>query len=102
MELAEAYKLADNPRQAVEQYWRCWELSDNVNDKLAFLSPLSNAYYDMGRRRQELSEKLQQMSKANSFDMTPVLALAELYRIEGDLSASRTQLARALDRDSEK
>ena len=100
VELAEAYKLADNPRQAVEQYWRCWELSDNVNDKLAFLSPLSNAYYDMGRR-QELSEKLQQMSKANSFDMTPVLALAELYRIEGDLSASRTQLARALDRDSE-
>ena len=98
VELAEAYKLADNPRQAVEQYWRCWELSDNVNDKLAFLNPLSNAYYDMGRR-QELSEKLQQMSKANSSDMAPVLALAGLYRIEGDLSASRVQLAHALDRN---
>ena len=98
VELAEVYKLAENPHQAVEQYWRCWELSDNVNDKLVFLKPLSNAYYDMGRR-QELSEKLQQMSKANSSDMAPVLALAELYRIEGDLSASRVQLARALDRN---
>ena len=31
--------------------------------------------------------------------MAPVLALAEVYRIEGDLSASRVQLARALDRN---
>ena len=34
VELAEAYTLADDLRQAIEQYWRCWELSDNVNDKL--------------------------------------------------------------------
>lgn len=98
VELAEVYTLAKNPHQAVEQYWQCWELSDNVNDKLRFVRPLSNAYYDMGRQ-QELSEKLQQMSRANSSDMAPVLALAALYRIEGDLSASRVQLARALDRN---
>ncbi len=100
VELAEAYKLADNPRQAVGQYWRCWELSDNLNDKLGFVKLLSDAYYDMGRQ-QEFTEKLQQMSKTNPSDIAPVLAFAELYRIEGDLSASRTQLARALDRDSE-
>ena len=98
VELAEAYTLADDLRQAIEQYWRCWELSDSVNDKLRFVKPLSNAYYDMGRS-QELSEKLQQMSRANSSAMAPVLALAEVYRIEGDLSASRVQLARALDRN---
>lgn len=98
VELAEVYTLAENPHRAVEQYWQCWELSDNVNDKLRFIRALSNAYYDMGRQ-QELSEKLQQMSRANSSDMAPVLALAALYRIEGDLSASRVQLARALDRN---
>ena len=98
VELAEAYTLADDLRQSIEQYWRCWELSDSVNDKLRFVRSLSNAYYDMGRS-QELSEKLQQMSRANSSDMAPVLALAEVYRIEGDLSASRVQLARALDRN---
>ena len=98
VELAEGYTLADNLRQAIEQYWRCWELSDNVNDKLRFVRPLSNAYYDMGRR-QELSEKLQQLSRTNSSDMAPVLALAEVYCLEGDLSACRVQLARALDRN---
>ena len=98
VELAEVYTLANDLRQAIEQYWRCWELSDNVNDKLRFVRLLSNAYYDMGRR-EELSEKFQQMSRANSSVMAPVLGLAEVYRIEGDLSACRVQLARALDRN---
>ena len=100
VELAEAYQLADDLRQAVEQYWRCWELSDNVDNKLKFIKPLSDTYYVMGQE-QELTERLQQMSKANPSDMTFVLALARLYRIEGDLSASRTQLARALVRNSD-
>ena len=100
VELAEAYQLADDLRQAVEQYWRCWELSDNLDNKLKFIKPLSDTYYVMGQE-QELTERLQQMSKANPSDMTFVLALARLYRIEGDLSASRTQLARALERNSD-
>ena len=98
VEFAEVYTLANDLRQAIEQYWRCWELSDNVNDKLRFVRLLSNVYYDMGRR-EELSEKFQQMSRANSSAMAPVLGLAEVYRIEGDLSACRVQLARALDRN---
>ena len=98
VELAEAYTMADDSRRAIEQYWRCWELSDNISAKLRFVRPLSNAYYDMGQS-QELSDKLQQMSRANSSNMASILALAELYRIEGDLSASRAELARALDRN---
>ncbi len=100
MELAKAYQLADDLRQAVEQYWRCWELSDDLDNKLRFIKPLSDTYYVMGQD-QELTERLQQMSKANPSDMTLVLALARLYRIKGDLSASRTQLARALERNSD-
>ena len=98
VELAEAYTMADDSRRAIEQYWRCWELSDNISAKLRFVRPLSNAYYDMGQS-QELSDKLQQMSRANSSNMASILALAEVYRIEGDLSASRAELARALDRN---
>ena len=98
VELAEAYTMADDSRQAIEQYWRCWELSDNISAKLRFVKPLSNAYYDMGQS-QQFSDRLQQMSRANSSAMAPVLALAEVYRIEGDLSASRAELARALDRN---
>ncbi len=99
-ELAEIYKLSGNPRQALEQYWRCWELSENMNDKLAFVKSLSEAYYDLGRGG-EFEEKLKQMSKVNTSSIGPVLALAEVYQMEGDLPSARFQLARALERKRE-
>ena len=99
-ELAEIYKLSGNPRQALEQYWRCWELSESVNDKLAFVKSLSEVYYDLGRRG-ELDEKLKQMAKTDTASIGPVVALAQIYRDEGDLSSARFQLARALDRTRE-
>ena len=99
-ELAATYKLSGKPRQALAQYWRCWELSDTVSDKLAFVKPLSEAYYDLGRRG-EFEEKLKQLSKSNTSNVGPVIALAELYRMEGDLPSARFQLARALDRKRE-
>ena len=99
-ELAAVYKLSGNTRQAIEQYWRCWELSTSVNDQLAFVQPLSEAYDDLGRRR-EFEEKLKQMSKTDTSSVGPVVALAELYQTEGNLSSARFQLARALDRNRE-
>ena len=99
-DLAEIYKLSGETRQAIEQYWRCWELSASVNDKLAFVKPLSEVYYDLGRRG-ELEEKLKRMSRTSTSIVGPVVALAELYQMEGDLPNARFQLARALDRDRE-
>ena len=98
--LAETYKLSGKPRQALTQYWRCWELSDNISDKLSFVKPLSEAYYDLGRRG-EFEEKLKQLTKSNTSGVGPVIALAELYRMEGDLPSARFQLARALDKRRE-
>ena len=99
-ELAATFKLSGKPRQALAQYWRCWELSDSVDGKLAFVKPLSEAYYDLGRRG-EFEEKLKQLSKSNTSGVGPVIALAELYRMEGDLPSARFQLTRALDRERE-
>ena len=99
-ELAEIYKLSGNTRQALEQYWRCWELSTSVSEKLAFVNPLSEVYYDLGRRG-ELEERLKQIATTNTSDVAPVVALAEIYNMEGDLPNARFQLARALDRDRE-
>ena len=99
-ELADTYKVSGRLQEAISQYWRCWELSDNLGDKLAFLKPLSGVYYNLGRHG-DFEEKLKQLSKSNTSSIGPVLALAELYRSEGDLSSARFQLARALDRDSE-
>ena len=100
IELAALYNRSGNSRQAIAQYWRCWELSDNISDKLSFIKPLTEAYYDLGRRG-ELEEKLKQMAKSNTSGVGPVLALAQVYRIEGDLPSAQFQLARALDRQRE-
>jgi tetratricopeptide (TPR) repeat protein len=100
IELAALYNRSGNSRQAIAQYWRCWELSDNISDKLSFIKPLSEAYYDLGRHG-ELEEKLKQMAKSNTAGVGAVLGLAQVYRIEGDLSSARFQLARALDRQRE-
>ena len=100
VELAAIYKLSGKPRQALAQYWRCWELSNNVSDKLAFVKPLAEIYYDLGDHN-AFAEKLKQLSKANASNIASVLALAEIYRMEGDLPNARFQLAQALDRERE-
>ena len=100
VELAEIYKLAGNTRRAVEQYWRCWALSNSVNEKLDFVKPLFEAYETL-EQGGEFEEKLKQMSKANPYDMGPVLALARVYRIKNDLSSARFQLVRALELERE-
>ncbi len=98
--LAKTYKLSGKSRQALGQYWRCWELSNTINDKLLFVKPLSDTYSDLGQRS-EFEEKLKLLSKSNTFGVAPVVALAEFYRIEGDLPSARFQLARALDKERE-
>ena len=100
IELAAIYSLAGKYREAVAQYWRCWELSDSINEKLNLIKPLTNAYYDLGRH-EELEEKLKQMAKTNTTDISPVLALAQVHRTEGDLPSARFQIARALDRQQD-
>ena len=99
-ELADVYQQAGDYRQAIEQYWRCWDLSDELSEKLSFTNRLEGAYYDFGRS-DELEEKFQQMARVDPNDQGPVLGLAELYRGQGDLPAAREQLARALERETQ-
>lgn len=104
-ELAQLYHNSGDFRLAIAQYWRCWNLSDNISDKLSFIQPLGEAYYSLGRRT-ELAERLKQMAKSQmaisqTSGIASVLALAQVYRDEGDLSSARFQLARALDQKRE-
>ena len=97
-ELADLYRQAGDYRLSIEQYWRCWDLSDEISDKLSFVNRLEGVYYDLGRS-DELEEKLRQMARVAPNDRGPVLGLAELYRRQGDLPAAREQLARALEQE---
>ena len=99
-ELAAVYKLSGKLQEALAQYWRCWNLSDSIHDKLTFVKPLSEVYYDLGRRG-EFEEKLKQLAKSNTSWVAPVLALAELHRMEGDLPSARFQLAQGLNKQRE-
>ncbi|RKU09531.1 hypothetical protein C6501_15175 [Candidatus Poribacteria bacterium] len=98
--LAKTFKLSGKPQQAIAQYWRCWELSSNVEDKLNLIKPLSEIYYELGKRS-EFEEKLKQMAKVNTTDIDPILTLVEFYRMEGELTKARFQLALALDREDD-
>ena len=99
-ELADVYRQAGDYRGSIEQYWRCWNLSDELSDKLSFVNRLEDVYYDLGRS-DELEEKLRQMTRVNPNDRGPVLGLAELYRRQGDLPAAREQLAQALEQETQ-
>ncbi len=99
-ELAMVYKLSGKLQEALAQYWRCWNLSESIHDKLTLVKPLSEVYYDLGRR-DEFEEKLKQLAKSNTSWIAPVLALAELHRMEGDLPSARFQLAQGLNKQRE-
>ena len=81
-ELADVYRQAGDYRGAIEQYWRCWDLSDELSDKLSFINRLEDVYYDLGGS-DELEDKLRQMARVNPNDRGAVLGLAELYRRQG-------------------
>ena len=95
-ELAQLYRNSGSFHLAIAQYWRCWQLSDAVQDKLSFIQPLAEAYNNLGRQT-ELAERLKQKAKSRASGIAPVLALAQLYRSEGDLTKARLQLTQALD-----
>ncbi len=99
-ELAKVYKLSGKLQEALSQYWRCWNLSEDIHDKLTFVKPLAEVYYDLGRQG-EFEEKLKQLAKSNTAWVAPVLALAELHRMEGDLPSARFQLAQGLNKQRE-
>lgn len=100
IELAKVYLLAEKPQHALAQYWRCWNISDNINDKLSLIKPLSTIYEDLGKP-DELSTQLKKLARSNTSWAAAILALSELQRMKGDLSNARFQLAQALNKDRE-
>ncbi len=97
IELAKVYILDEKPQHALAQYWRCWNLSDNVNDKLTLIKPLSEIYDDIGRP-EELKTKLKKLARSNTSWVAAVLALSELQKMKGNIEDARFQLAQALNK----
>ncbi len=99
-ELAKVYLLAEKPQHAIAQYWRCWNISDNINDKLSLIKPLSVIYEDLGKP-DEFVAQLKKLAKSNTSWVAAILALSELQRMKGDLTNARFQLAQALNKQRE-
>jgi tetratricopeptide (TPR) repeat protein len=96
IELARAYQRANRLYPAAEQYWRCFELADEMELKLSFVPSLMGVYYQLGRP-EELIERFEEMHRAAKSDLTPLLALAELHKRMGDYNAARNDLTKALE-----
>jgi len=95
-DLARAYQRANKLYEAAEQYWRCFEKADNTANKLSFVSPLSEVYFQLARP-EELVERFEEMHRSEKTDLTPLLALSELHKKSGNFNAARNALTRALE-----
>ena len=99
-ELAEVYRLAGENRLAINQYWRCWDLIEDLDDKLSLVDELTKVYDNLGTDG-ALKEKLRKLNQARPTDLAPAMALAELYRKQGELLAAVSQLEDILERNLE-
>jgi tetratricopeptide (TPR) repeat protein len=93
--LASLYMDMERYRPAAEHYWRCFELSDTPKDKLRFVKSLYDAYFQLDRR-DELVERLERL-KGIGRDITPYLAVAEVYKLDQDVKSAFDELRRALE-----
>ena len=100
-ELAEMYSLADEYRLAIDQYWRCWDLSGDLNDKLSFVDQMAKVYDNLGTS-DTFKEKLLKLNRAHPADLAPAMALAELYQRQGELPDAISQVEKILERALEK
>ncbi len=99
-ELAEVYELAGENQLAIEQYWRCWELSDDLNEKLSMVDEMTKAYENSGTS-DALKEKLRGLNQAHPNDLAPAMSLAELYRKQGEFPGALSQLEKTLEHNPE-
>ena len=100
VELAEVYRLAGENRLAINQYWRCWDLIEDLDDKLSLVDELTKVYDNLGTDG-ALEEKLRKLNQARPTDLAPAIALAELYRKRAELSAAISLLEKTLEHNRE-
>ncbi|MDE0300360.1 MAG: tetratricopeptide repeat protein [Candidatus Poribacteria bacterium] len=94
-ELAHVYDIAGKYRQALEQYWQCWVLTDNLTDKLSIVEPMAKIYENLAAH-DEFGESLRQMQKWNPDDLAPSMALAKLHQLRGYLIDANEELEQLL------
>ena len=99
-ELAEVYRLAGENRLAIDQYWQCWDLSKDLNDKLSLVDEMMEVYDNLGTSG-AFKEKLRTLNQAHPPDPAPAMALTELYRKQGEFPAAISQLEETLEHNPE-
>ncbi|MDE0505065.1 MAG: tetratricopeptide repeat protein, partial [Candidatus Poribacteria bacterium] len=99
-ELAEVYKLTGENRLAIDQYWRCWDLCEDLNEKLSLVDEMSNVYDNLGTEG-ALKEKLRKLIRTHPADLAPAIALAEVYRKRGEFPGAVLVLKKMLQHQPE-
>ncbi len=100
IELAEVHTLAGEDRLAINQYWRCWDLSEDLNDKLSLVDKLTKVYHTLGTDS-ALEERLRKLNQSHPADLAPALALAKLYRERAELPVAISLLEKTLEHNPE-
>ena len=77
--LAQLYTEADLPNDAQRIYWRLFDRSKEITDKLRWIRDMASAA-ETDERRAVIIERLEDRRRDNPSSVVPHLALAEMYR----------------------
>jgi tetratricopeptide (TPR) repeat protein len=92
-----AAALVDRQRlgEAIELYWRAFDKSDELDNKLSIIGRLTELYMQMNQF-DKLVERLERERREADKQREMTLCLAQAYQSAGDLGTARQQLERLL------
>ena len=92
--LAQKYLRYDQPENAQRIFWRQYETSEKLADKLRWADQLARVANEEGEIF-ELVERFEERRKNNPQSIEPLLSIAQAHRIAGNYEDRRTALMKA-------
>ena len=92
--LASLYQENEQLGDAERLYWRLYEESKNMNDRMRWVPQLCEIYEARGKT-QDLVERFKEKRKTNPKSVEPLLAMAEIYRFNEDYEGRRKSMLEA-------
>ncbi len=97
--LANALAERPNTGEAIELFWRAFDKSNDLEDKLSIISRLAELYLQ-NNQLDRLLERLERERREADKQREMTLCLAQAYQAAGDLGTARQQLERLLTENS--
>ena len=89
--LAQSLADHDRPNEAIEHYWRCFELADDLSDKLPLVSAITHLSVKT-QQYDKLLDKLRQLRRRHEAPKQLTLCLVQALRVRKEHTEARREL----------